>query len=178
MTLSPGDCGDPGLASVGARIGWVPINDAKGPSMSIRVTDTQFFMLRAAAQRDDHCLAAPAQVKRTATRRAANKLITAGFVKEVKAKAEATIWRRNVKTGQTYALKLTAAGLKAIAVEERHSAAETDASKSAAGDDYWPRLRHPRCRSLAWRYALLGRARSSIGSSGCCRPMRAQPSMI
>jgi hypothetical protein len=67
----PGDCADPGLASVAARIGWVPINDAKGPSMSIKLTDTQFFMLRAAAQRDDHCLAAPAHVRRTAPQKAA-----------------------------------------------------------------------------------------------------------
>ncbi len=46
------------------------------------------------------------------------KLLEAGLVKEVRAKAGAPIWRRDDGTGQTYALKLTAAGVKAIAVDE------------------------------------------------------------
>ena len=36
----------------------------------------------------------------------------------MRAKAGAPIWRRDDETGQTYALKLTAAGAKAIAVDE------------------------------------------------------------
>ena len=47
----------------------------------------------------------------------ANKLISAGFVKEVKAKASDPIWRRD-ESGASYALKLTAAGAKAIAVDD------------------------------------------------------------
>jgi Protein of unknown function (DUF3489) len=39
-------------------------------------------------------------------------------LKEMRAKAGAPIWRRDDETGQTYALKLTAAGAKAIAVDE------------------------------------------------------------
>jgi hypothetical protein len=39
-------------------------------------------------------------------------------VKETRAKAGAPIWRRDGETGQTYALKLTGAGAKAIAVDE------------------------------------------------------------
>ena len=39
-----------------------------------------------------------------------------GFVKEVKAKASDPIWRRDEESGASYALKLTAAGAKAIAV--------------------------------------------------------------
>ena len=42
----------------------------------------------------------------------------AGLLKEIRAKAGAPIWRRDDESGQTYALKLTAAGAKAIAVDE------------------------------------------------------------
>jgi hypothetical protein len=44
--------------------------------------------------------------------RAAAKLLEAGLVKETRAKSGAPIWRRDDETGQTYALKLTAAGAK------------------------------------------------------------------
>ena len=39
-------------------------------------------------------------------------------MKEIRAKAGAPIWRRDEETGQTYTLKLTAVGVKAIAVDE------------------------------------------------------------
>jgi hypothetical protein len=45
------------------------------------------------------------------------KLLEAGIVKEM-AKAAAPIWRRDEEKGHTYTLKLTAAGLKTIAVDE------------------------------------------------------------
>src|SRR5208337_2005976 len=52
------------------------------------------------------------------SQRAVAKLLEAGLLKEIRAKAGAPIWRRDDETGQTYALKLTAAGAKAIAVDE------------------------------------------------------------
>ena len=39
-------------------------------------------------------------------------------MKEIRARAGAPIWRRDGETGQTFALKLTAAGAKAITVED------------------------------------------------------------
>ena len=39
-------------------------------------------------------------------------------MKEIRAKGDAPIWRRDEETGQTYALKLTAAGAKTIAVDD------------------------------------------------------------
>ncbi len=84
--------------------------------MSTKLNDTQLVMLSAASQRNDRCLAAPPTD--SATRRTAGKLIPAGLVKEIKAKAGAPIWRRDEESGQPYALKLTAAGAKAIAVDE------------------------------------------------------------
>ena len=86
--------------------------------MSIKFNDTQLVLLSAAAQRDDHCLAPPAGPKRSQAQKATVKLVEAGIVKEIRAKAGAPIWRRDEETGRTYALKLTAAGIKAIAVDE------------------------------------------------------------
>ena len=75
----------------------------------------------------------------------AMKLIAAGLVKEVKAKAGTPVWRRDEQTGQPYALKLTAAGAKAIAVnpdddaeparEEQRLGIEVDRSSTVARPD-------------------------------------------
>ena len=85
-------------------------------SMSIKLTDTQLVLLCAAAQREDRCLVALPTLKGGAAQKVASKLISAGFVKEVKAKSDDPIWRRDEESGASYALKLTAAGAKAIAV--------------------------------------------------------------
>ena len=55
--------------------------------------------------------------KRGQVQKATAKLLEAGLLKEIKAKAGAPIWWRDDETGLTYALKLTAAGAKAIAVD-------------------------------------------------------------
>src|ERR1700692_2559849 len=86
--------------------------------MSIKLTDTQLVLLGAAAQRKDLCLVAPSTLKGATAQKVASKLISAGFVKEVKAKASDPIWRRDEESGASYALKLTAAGAKAIAVDD------------------------------------------------------------
>jgi hypothetical protein len=99
----------PGLAGSG---------NASVQIMSIKFNDTQLVLLRGAAQRDDHCLAPPTGPKRAQAQRAIVKLLEAGIVKEIRAKAGAPIWRRDEEKGHTYALKLTAAGVKAIAVDE------------------------------------------------------------
>jgi hypothetical protein len=91
--------------------------------MSIKLSDTQLVMLSAAAQRDDHCLTLPEKLKGAAAHRVVTKLIAAGLVEEVKAKAGMPVWRRDEQDGQSYALALTAAGAKAITVN-----ADDDAS--------------------------------------------------
>src|SRR3984957_9178347 len=86
--------------------------------MSIKLTDTQLVLLGAAAQRKDLFLVAPPTLKGATARKVASKLISAGFVKEVKAKASDPIWRRDQESGASYALKLTASGAKAIVVDD------------------------------------------------------------
>ena len=84
-----------------------------------KLTDTQLAILSAASQRGDRCLIAPSTLKGGAAQKVAAKLLTAGLVREIKAKAGMEAWRRDDETGQAYSLKLTDAGLKAIAGDVR-----------------------------------------------------------
>jgi hypothetical protein len=86
--------------------------------MSIKLTDTQLTMLKAAAQRNDRYLVAAPNLKVAAAQKIASKLIDAGFVREIKAKTGAQVWRHDNDAGLSYALKLTAAGASAIAIGE------------------------------------------------------------
>ena len=86
--------------------------------MSIKLTDTQLLMLSAAAQREDRCLVAPDKLKGAAVQKVAKKLISEGLAKETKAKSNDPIWRRDEESGASFALKLTAAGAKAIGIDE------------------------------------------------------------
>jgi hypothetical protein len=85
--------------------------------MSVKLTDAQLVMMSAAAQRKDRCLSALATIKGAALSKVGVKLAKLGLAREIEAKPGAPIWRRD-DAGQGYALKLTAAGLKAIAVDE------------------------------------------------------------
>ena len=85
--------------------------------MSVKLTDAQLVMMSAAAQRKDRCLSAPATIKGAALSKVSAKLAKLGLSREIEAKPGAPTWRRD-DAGQGYALKLTAAGLKAIAVDE------------------------------------------------------------
>ena len=91
--------------------------------MFIKLSDTQLALMRAAAQRDDRCLVPSPTLKGDAAQKVAAKLIAANLAREIKAKAGAPVWRRDSEGGQPFALKLTAAGSKAIAVEEESAAA-------------------------------------------------------
>jgi hypothetical protein len=91
--------------------------------MSIKLTDTQFGILSAAAQRADRCVVAPRNLKGGAVQKIAAKLIEGGLVKEIKAKPEAPVWRRDEQIGESFSLKLTAAGARAVAINSPASEA-------------------------------------------------------
>jgi hypothetical protein len=62
-------------------------------------------------------------------------LVTAGLVEEIKAKRGAHVWRRDDTTGEAYALRLTATGLNAIAVQEAEAVeAAAEVSPTPAGE--------------------------------------------
>src|SRR5271157_2019051 len=85
--------------------------------MTVKLSDAQLLMMSAAAQREDRCLAAPERLKGAAVSKVSAKLVKLGLVREIRAKPGTPVWRRD-EEGHAYALKLTAAGLKAIAVDE------------------------------------------------------------
>jgi hypothetical protein len=97
--------------------------------MSVKLTDRQNMMLRAAFLREDRCLALPPMLKGGAAQKVADKLIAEGLVKEIKAKGETPAWRRDNESGHAYALKLTAVGVKVIApLREANAIGETIAA--------------------------------------------------
>jgi len=72
--------------------------------MSIKLSDTQLVMLSAAAQRDDRCLTLPEKLKGAAAHKVATKLIAAGLVEEVMAKAGIRPGGATSKTGNAMRL--------------------------------------------------------------------------
>ena len=115
---------DPGLVLVRGPDRPDLQDERKGWIMGVKLTEAQLVMMSAGAQRKDRCLSAPATIKGAALSKVSAKLAKLGLVREIEAKPGAPIWRRD-DAGQGYALKLTPAGLKAIAVGEgSHDAIE------------------------------------------------------
>jgi hypothetical protein len=114
---APSAFADPGLVLVRGPDRPDLWDETKGWIMSVKLTDAQLVMMSAAAQRKDRCLSAPATIKGAALSKVSAKLAKLGLVREIEAKPGAPIWRRD-DAGEGYALKLTAAGLKAIALDE------------------------------------------------------------
>jgi hypothetical protein len=122
--------------------------------MSIKLTDMQIVMLSAAARRDDRCLVAPRNLKGRAAQMVATKLIDGGLVKEIKTKPEAPVWRRDEETGQSFSLKLTAAGARAVAIESSAS----DAVREGVGED--AELAAPNSETIRWTAAEIPTTRA------------------
>jgi hypothetical protein len=101
--------------------------------MSIKLNESQLALLSGASRRKDHYLSLPHGAKLAHARRAAAKLLEAGLVREVKARKDAPVWRRDQDADQAYALKLTAAGIKAIADDDSHGVDEA-APLAPSGD--------------------------------------------
>ena len=114
---APSALADPGLVLVRARIARTSRMRGRVGSLSVKLTEAQLVMMSTGAQRKDRCLSAPATIKGAALSKASAKLAKLGLVREIEAKPGAPIWRRD-EAGQGYALKLTATGLKAIAVDD------------------------------------------------------------
>jgi hypothetical protein len=129
--------------------------------MSIKFNHTRLVLLRAASQRDDHCLVPPTGPKRGQAQKAIVKLLEAGIVKEIRARAGAPIWRRDEEKGRTYALKLTAAGVKAIAVDETPP---SDGEVERRADHLMVSV-DPKPESNSDLAAAIDRPNSSVGSS-------------
>ena len=86
-----------------------------------RLTDTQRIILSAASQREDRGVERPANVQGKAAGKIVDKLIRAGLVEEVRASGSLPVWRRDDE--RAIALRITKAGLAAIAVTDEAMAA-------------------------------------------------------
>jgi Protein of unknown function (DUF3489) len=100
-------------------------------SISIKLTDTQFAILSAAARREDRCLVIPKHLKGNSAQKVSSKLLAAGLVSEIKAKSGIPVWRRNEAADKSYALKLTTGGMKAVAVDDHSDASAASSALTA-----------------------------------------------
>jgi Protein of unknown function (DUF3489) len=98
--------------------------------MSVKLTDNQTALLKSASRREDRCFVLPPNLRGGAAQKVAAKLIAGGLAKEIKANVGAPIWRRDAEGDQAYALKLSAAGVKAIARGKAPSGKPASASSA------------------------------------------------
>jgi hypothetical protein len=87
-----------------------PTNQA---TISIKLTDTQRIVLSGAAQRDDGAATLPERTAEKAAKKLAATLIAKGLVREIRAKTDIPVWRRN-EAGRPLALIVTKLGREAI----------------------------------------------------------------
>jgi hypothetical protein len=105
--------------------------NSNSKSATIKLADARRLVLSDAAQREDRCLTRPASLGGAQSVKMGEALIAAGYVREVKAKGSAPLWRRDGDTEAAFALKLTAAGAKAAADE----GASLSSRQSNGGED-------------------------------------------
>jgi hypothetical protein len=84
--------------------------------MSATLTETQWRVLSAASQRDDHCAMRPPRLRGGAAQKVAQKLIDLGLVEAVRARGDVPVWRGEDE-GCPMALCLTSRGLERIQAE-------------------------------------------------------------
>jgi len=81
-----------------------------------RLTETQWMVLSAASQRDDHCAMLPPSLRGGAAQKVVKKLIDLGLVEAVRARGDVPAWRGGDE-GCPMALRLTSRGLERIQAE-------------------------------------------------------------
>jgi hypothetical protein len=91
----------------------------------LKLSDTQRSMLQAAAARDDRFLQPLANARRSNLKAFAAKLVEAGWAKEIATTNSTLVLRKSTESGEAFALKLTAKGVKAVAaLRENEEGAE------------------------------------------------------
>ena len=82
-----------------------------------KLTDSQLIVLSAAAARDDGLASVPVKMARAAASKVGSSLVARKLMREVKAKPGMPVWREDAD-GRSISLMITAAGRKAIGVDE------------------------------------------------------------
>ena len=102
------------------------------------MSDAQRSMLQAAVAREDSFLSPVANARAAAVKAFADKLIDAGWAKEIRARNGALVWRKDKASGDSYALKLSAKGLKAARAMMAAEGGKVALSVSAAAREATP----------------------------------------
>ena len=128
-----------------------------GIRKSGHLTDAQFLVLSEAAGRDSGFVVIPERLKGKAAQSFVRTLIGKELVREVQAKADMPVWRRDGERGKAYALKITAVGRKTIPIETTHQNSPAITTEKSGGitksdspkepsDDASPRVRITKSR--------------------------------
>jgi hypothetical protein len=75
----------------------------------VKLSDTQLLLLSKASQRQDHALELLPTLKGGAARKVIGKLLAAGLVDEIRARAALPVWRRDEEQ-RPLALRITRRG--------------------------------------------------------------------
>jgi hypothetical protein len=97
----------------------------------MKLSDTQLLILSSASQRTDHAALLPANLKGSAAKKVVDRLLNEKLLQELRAKDDMPVWRRG-DDNRPYSLRITKAGLRAIAVED---VAEAPDKNTAADPD-------------------------------------------
>src|SRR5438034_3247872 len=101
------------------------------PTMSATLTETQWMVLSAASQRDDHCAMLPSRLRGGAAQKVVQKLIDLGLLEAVRARGDLPVWRREDE-GCPLALRFTSRGLGRIQAKRGEFGAEPARQRSGA----------------------------------------------
>jgi hypothetical protein len=120
------------------------------------LNDTHLVILSAAAKREDRAVTLPGVLKGGAARKFVEKLTRLDLIQEQRANKGMPVWRRDDEN-RSYALRITAAGLKAIGADEEEDAEGVDSAnpkrRSKAASSAKPRRQPVEARGREQQHA-------------------------
>jgi hypothetical protein len=117
--------------------------------MLSKISETQRSMLLAATIREDRLATPPANARPATVKTFGGRLIDAGFAKEIKARSGAPVWRKDAANGESFALKLSAKGVKAATAMMESASGEKAPTVPAAARKVSTQAAAPQSEPLA-----------------------------
>jgi hypothetical protein len=144
-----------------------------------KLSNTQLTILSSASRRNDRGVDLPANVTDEPVRKAVDKLIRAGLLKEVRANGSLLAWRRDAEA-RLMALRITKHGLEAVGVKDNAAGAPAETpigavavatAETSAADTTASRKRTSvAAQKPAGTKHQRGKAKTKAGSSRESRP--------
>jgi hypothetical protein len=132
----------------------------------VKLSDPQLIILSAASQRQDQAAVLPANLRGSAAKKVIDKLVSEDLLRELPAKDEMPVWRRG-HDKRPYALQITKAGLKAIAVDRPEESTGKADANDAAGIELV--VRPARSKSPAKRQRVPSKAKATKQASAVAK---------